>query len=161
MAYSNLIATYLGNGLLSARPASPAVPGIAYYFATDAGALYLWNGAAWSVADTRGEVSYSADHVVLASEDGITIYVDASAAARIVTVPRTLGATTRHFVIKVARDPSDATSNNITVMDCVSAVSTTPVNFIDAITSAVNGGQIPTLEIHVNGSRVTSPRSAA
>ena len=48
MTSSNLITTYLGIGLLASRPATPSVPGIAFYWKTDgSGALGLWNGSAW------------------------------------------------------------------------------------------------------------------
>lgn len=48
MANSNRISTYLGAGALSARPVSPSVPEIGFYYYTDGGGgLGLWTGAAW------------------------------------------------------------------------------------------------------------------
>jgi hypothetical protein len=51
MANSNLTMTYLGKGLLAARPVAPVVVGIAFYWVTDFLRLDLWNGSAWSTID--------------------------------------------------------------------------------------------------------------
>lgn len=49
---ATVVTSYLGEGLLAARPATPAVATgcIAFYYATDAQILYVYNGTAWSVS---------------------------------------------------------------------------------------------------------------
>ena len=46
---TTLIASYLGQGLVANRPTAPAVNSgvIAFYFATDTGALYVYVAGAW------------------------------------------------------------------------------------------------------------------
>jgi hypothetical protein len=49
MATSTLVTDYLGYGTAASRPASPNLPtgAVGIYFATDTGAVSLWNGSAW------------------------------------------------------------------------------------------------------------------
>lgn len=51
MATSTLIVDYLGADVAASRPASPNVPtgGTAIYYATDTGAVSIWDGTAWIV----------------------------------------------------------------------------------------------------------------
>ncbi len=56
MANSTVIIDYLGEGLAAARPASLpiAATALGLYFATDTGALSIWNGSAWVSASSSG-----------------------------------------------------------------------------------------------------------
>lgn len=76
MAYDQLMQTYLGVGLLAARPSAPNVKaGVgAFYYATDTPALYVWDGATWHTlaggastlaADTDVAIASPADTQVL------------------------------------------------------------------------------------------------
>ena len=49
---STLITQYLGEGTAASRPATPSVAAgcIAFYYATDTGALTVWNGSTWVAA---------------------------------------------------------------------------------------------------------------
>jgi hypothetical protein len=49
MAYSGNIVDYIGEGLASARPVTPTLtPGaLGLYYATDTGAISLWDGSTW------------------------------------------------------------------------------------------------------------------
>ncbi len=68
MSSSTVITDYLGRGTAAARPATPVIPtgGMALYYATDTGALSIWDGAAWQTISklidvlgaTRGSILY-------------------------------------------------------------------------------------------------------
>jgi hypothetical protein len=59
------IISYLGEGLLSARPTNPGVPAdtVALYYATDVPQLYVWNGSAWASA-TAGRSGQAFDYTL-------------------------------------------------------------------------------------------------
>lgn len=54
MTSGTLITDYLGRGTFAARPVTPPVPtgGMAFYYATDFPALYVWDGSAWQLDPT-------------------------------------------------------------------------------------------------------------
>lgn len=61
MAFSSILVDYLGEGLASARPASPPISptAVAFYYATDTHILSIWNGSAWvnaAIARNVGEL---------------------------------------------------------------------------------------------------------
>ena len=55
------IISYLGEGLLSARPSNPGIPAdtLGLYYGTDTGVLYLWTGAAWRSASAVSGEAFS------------------------------------------------------------------------------------------------------
>lgn len=59
MAFSSILVDYLGEGLASARPATPPISptALAFYYSTDTHVLELWNGAAWVAASATGTVT--------------------------------------------------------------------------------------------------------
>ena len=56
MSNSTIITDYLGRGTFANRPATPPVPtgGMAFYYATDTGVVYAWNGTAWTTGTGAG-----------------------------------------------------------------------------------------------------------
>jgi hypothetical protein len=59
MTASSLITDYIGCGLAAARPATPSLATGAFgiYYATDTGALSIWNGSSWSPLSGSGTVT--------------------------------------------------------------------------------------------------------
>lgn len=59
MAFSSILVDYLGEGLASARPATPPISptALAFYYSTDTLALELWDGSAWVAASSTGTVT--------------------------------------------------------------------------------------------------------
>lgn len=82
---SGALKDYLGLGLASARPTTPALAtGVAgYWYATDTGALSVWNGTAWvPVPAGGGSLSVKqAGSVVVASATAINFVSGATVAA--------------------------------------------------------------------------------
>lgn len=68
-SYDTNISTYLGKGLASARPTTPNVPGIGFYWATDTSTLSLWEGA-WTTSFVSATLTSAAMDSLLGSTPG-------------------------------------------------------------------------------------------
>jgi hypothetical protein len=49
---TNMMSVYLGAGVAASRPATPAIPGVGFYWATDTNVLSVWTSAAWTTVGT-------------------------------------------------------------------------------------------------------------
>lgn len=66
MANSTLIRDYLGQDVFANRPVTPPVGShiLAVFFATDTGALYLWNGSSWVAGNFVNPMTAQDDLIV-------------------------------------------------------------------------------------------------
>lgn len=81
---SGALKDYLGIGLASGRPTTPVLAtGVAgYWYATDTGALSVWNGTAWVAVSTGGSLSVKqAGSVVVSAATAINFVSGATVAA--------------------------------------------------------------------------------
>ncbi len=127
-------------------------------FSGTTGTLIQDSGVA-SASLLHPETYYSSNHVILASEVGNLLYMNASGGTVSFVLPRSLGTPSVPLSFNLARDPSDTSGNQILLYDCVSPSNTAPVNLIDVISAPINEGQVPTLVTRVNGSNVVSLRN--
>lgn len=147
---SNIWLSLMQSGTAAARPTTPSVVGICFYFATDTSALSLWTGSAW-VALGNGGLSSIVRNANLAATGstvtdaaqlltGFTVVTGANA-AKGVKLPATPVAGTAVYVVngaaailKVWPDPA-ATINAIgSNSDLAMAANTTALYIADSAT---------------------------
>ena len=106
-----------------------------------------------SSASTKVEAEYSEDHAVLSSEKNYTLLIDATSAARAVTLDETLGSATDVFEVEIMRHPDDTGTKTISLEDASAVV-------IATLTAANVGKLLTGLKARANGTIVTCVKYA-